>query len=333
MNLPELLRPQEQERHSPPRARLAEVKGFLLDHLIGSEALVERLLIGMLADGHILIEGAPGLAKTRAAKLLARSLDLSFARIQCTPDLMPADITGTSIWRPDRGVFEFAAGPIFHSLLLVDEINRAPPKVQSALLEAMAERQATVGGETRALPDPFMTIATQNPIEQEGTFPLPEAQLDRFMLHVELGLPDAASERRILDLVEREAFRDPPAPPAALNAQDIRAARAEATAVFLSPAVKDYIVRLVTAPRDKNLAPELSAKIEHPASPRGTLALAAAAKARAYLAGRDHVVPDDVAALAVDVLSHRTILSWRALADGDRARDVLRAYLEVIEPA
>jgi MoxR-like ATPase len=332
MNLPEPLRSLAHDR-SNARARLADVKDFLEGHLIGQDALVERLLIGLLADGHILLEGAPGLAKTRAVKLLARALDLSFARIQCTPDLMPADITGTSIWRQDRGLFEFSAGPIFHSLLLVDEINRAPPKVQSALLEAMAERQATVAGETRALPDPFMTIATQNPIEHEGTFPLPEAQLDRFMLHVELALPDAAAERRILDLVEQEEFREPQAPLAALNAQEIAEARAAAKAVFLSAAVKDYIVRLVTAPRNRDFAPQLAAKIEHPASPRGTLALAAAAKARAYLAGRDYVLPEDVAELAVDVLSHRTILAWRALADGDAARDVVRAYLDLIEPA
>jgi MoxR-like ATPase len=305
----------------------------LQSHLIGSETLIERLLIALLADGHVLIEGAPGLAKTRAAKLLAQALDLTFARVQCTPDLMPADITGASIWRPDRGVFEFAAGPVFHSLLLVDEINRAPPKVQSALLEAMAERQATVGGATRGLPDPFMTIATQNPIEHEGTFPLPEAQLDRFMLHVELALPDADAERRILDLVESESFREPEAPAAALTASEIAAARAAAKAVFLSPAVKDYIVRLVTAPRRRDFAPDLAAKIEHPASPRGTLALAAAAKTRAFLAGRDHVLPEDVAALAVDALAHRTILGWRALADGEAARDVICAYLAIVDPA
>jgi MoxR-like ATPase len=333
MNLPESPRSLEHSRSLAAHARLVEVKGFLQHHLIGAEALIERLLVGLLADGHILLEGAPGLAKTRAAKLLARALDLSFARIQCTPDLMPADITGTSIWRQDRGQFEFAPGPIFHALLLVDEINRAPPKVQSALLEAMAERQATIAGETRALPDPFMTIATQNPIEHEGTFPLPEAQLDRFMLHVELALPDAATELRILDLVEQEAYREPPAPPAALNAQDIDAVRAAAKAVFLSAAVKDYIVRLVTAPRSKDIAPELAAKIEHPASPRGTLALAAAAKARAYLAGRDYVLPDDVAELAVDALAHRTILSWRALAEGETARGVVRAYLDRVDPA
>lgn len=333
MKSPEPQSSQEKEKSAALRARLVEVQSFLNEHLIGSEALVERLLIGLLADGHLLLEGAPGLAKTRAAKLLARALDLSFARIQCTPDLMPADITGTSIWRQDRGVFEFAAGPVFHSLLLVDEINRAPPKVQSALLEAMAERQATVAGETRALPDPFMTIATQNPIEQEGVFPLPEAQLDRFMLHVEVALPDAGAERRILDLVEREEFREPAPARASLDRREIGEARAAARAVFLSPAVKDYIVRLVTAPRGGKVAPELAAKIEHPPSPRGTLALAAAAKARAYLAGRDFVLPEDVAELAVDVLSHRTILTWRALADGDTTRDLVRAYLDVIDPA
>ncbi len=333
MKSPEPLSSQEKEKSAALRARLIEVQTFLNEHLIGSETLVERLLIGLLADGHLLLEGAPGLAKTRAAKLLAQALDLSFARIQCTPDLMPADITGSSIWRQDRGVFEFAAGPIFHSLLLVDEINRAPPKVQSALLEAMAERQATVAGETRALPDPFMTIATQNPIEQEGVFPLPEAQLDRFMLHVEVGLPDADGERRILDLVEREEFREPAPARASLDRREISEARAAARNVFMSPAVKDYVVRLVTSPRNRNVAPELAAKIEHPPSPRGTLALAAAAKARAYLAGRDYVLPEDVSELAVDVLSHRTILTWRALADGETTRDLVRAYLDVVDPA
>jgi MoxR-like ATPase len=319
-------------READARARLADVRAFLEASLIDGGALVERLLIGLLADGHLLVEGAPGLAKTRAVKLLARGLNVAFARIQCTPDLMPADVTGTSIWRQDRGVFEFSAGPVFHSLVLVDEINRAPPKVQSALLEAMAERQVTVAGVTRKLPDPFMVVATQNPIEHEGTFRLPEAQLDRFMLHVELDLPDAATERKILDLVEREASHEAPGLDAPLSAAEIAAARTAALRVYLSPAVKDYIVRLVTAPRRKDIAPETSAKIEHPASPRGTLALAAAAKARAYLAGRDHVQPDDVANLAVDTLSHRTILTWRALADGASARSVIGEYLEFIEP-
>ncbi len=312
------------------RARFDELRAFLEASLVGSSALVERLLIGLLADGHLLVEGAPGLAKTRAVKLLARGLNVAFARIQCTPDLMPADLTGTSIWRQDRGVFEFSAGPVFHSLVLVDEVNRAPPKVQSALLEAMAERQVTAAGVTRPLPDPFMVVATQNPIEHEGTFRLPEAQLDRFMLHVELALPDAATERNILDLVEHETSRVSPSFDAPLGADDIATAREAARRVYLSPAVKDYIVRLVTAPRRKDFAPEIRGKIEYAASPRGTLALAMAAKARAFLKGRDHVLPQDVAELAIDVLSHRTTLTWRALADGATAREVIGDYLNLV---
>lgn len=317
---------------APPMDSLGAIRKFLNNYLIGSDELIEKLLICLLADGHILIEGAPGLGKTRSAKLLAQKLDLSFARIQCTPDLMPADITGTSVWRPDRGVFEFLPGPIFHSLLLVDEINRAPPKVQSALLEAMAEKQATVAGETRALPNPFMTIATQNPIEQEGTFPLPEAQLDRFMLHVKLSLPNAETERQILDLIEGDYFIAASPLNITWNAQAIKSAQKGVRDVFLSPAVKDYIVRLVTAPRDKNFALDLSTKIDYPASPRGTLSLAGASKARAYLLGRDYVVPDDVQALAVDALSHRTILSWQALSEGFTTRSIITEYLERVSP-
>ena len=315
------------------QARVATLRGTLQEGLVGSAMLVERLLTGMLAGGHLLLEGAPGLAKTRAVKLLAQGLGTSFARIQCTPDLMPADLTGTSVWRQDRGTFEFAAGPVFHSLVLVDEINRAPPKVQSALLEAMAEHQVTAAGVTRALPEPFMVIATQNPIEHEGTFPLPEAQLDRFMLHVALRLPDAATERLILDLVERESAGQASGAGAPLSGAEVAAARTGAARVHLSPAVRDYIVRLVTAARRSDIAPDLRAKIEHPASPRGTLALAACAKARAWLEGRDHVLPADVAALAADVLAHRTILTWRALADGETTRGVVAAYLARIHPA
>jgi MoxR-like ATPase len=314
------------------RARLDELRAFLETSLVAGAELVERLLIGLLADGHLLVEGAPGLAKTRAAKLLARGLNVGFARIQCTPDLMPADLTGTSIWRQDRGQFEFSAGPVFHSLVLVDEINRAPPKVQSALLEAMAERQVTAAGVTHRLPDPFMVIATQNPMEHEGTFRLPEAQLDRFMLHVELALPDAATERKILDLVEHETSYDSRNFDTPLGASDIAAARAATRRIYLSPAVKDYIVRLVTAPRRKDFAPQIHGKIEYAASPRGTLALAMAAKARAFLAGRDHVLPHDVAELAIDVLSHRTMLTWRALADGATAREVIGDYVDLVAP-
>ena len=308
--------------------RFADLKAFLESRLIGGTVLVERLLIALLAGGHLLVEGAPGLAKTRAVKLLAQGLHAPFARIQCTPDLMPADLTGSSIFRPDKGTFEYVPGPIFHSLVLVDEINRAPPKVQSALLEAMAEHQVTAAGVTHSLPEPFMVVATQNPIEHEGTFPLPEAQLDRFMLKVEVKLPGAGVERLILDLVEDEAAGDATAPPPPLNPSEIAEARKGAMAVFLSPAVKDYIVRLVTAPRDAEAHAATVAKVEHPASPRGTLALASAAKAKAYLQGRDHVVPADIADLAADILSHRTILSWRALADGDTARGVIGEFLD-----
>jgi MoxR-like ATPase len=312
------------------RARLDELRTFLEASLVGGATLVERLLIGLLADGHLLIEGAPGLAKTRAVKVLARGLNVGFARIQCTPDLMPADLTGTSIWRQDRGLFEFSAGPVFHSLVLVDEINRAPPKVQSALLEAMAERQVTAAAQTRPLPDPFMVVATQNPIEHEGTFRLPEAQLDRLMLHVELALPDAAAERKILDLVEHETSHVAPSFDAPLSAEDIAAARLAVRRVYLSPAVKDCIVRLVTAPRHNSFAPQVRGKVEYAASPRGTLALAMAAKARAFLKGRDHVLPQDAVELAIDVLSHRTTLTWRALADGATARAVISDYLDLV---
>ena len=316
------------ERDDPGvQKRFIDLGTFLESRLIGGSLLVERLLIALLAGGHLLVEGAPGLAKTRAVKLLAQGLHAPFARIQCTPDLMPADLTGSSIFRPDSGTFEYVPGPIFHSLVLVDEINRAPPKVQSALLEAMAEHQVTASGVTHPLPEPFMVVATQNPIEHEGTFPLPEAQLDRFMLKVEVTLPDAAVERQILDLVEGEATGEAVDAPAPIAPHEIVAARKAAMATYLSPAVKDYIVRLVTAPRETNHA-DLAGKVEHPASPRGTLALASAAKAKAYLAGRDHVVPGDVADLAGDILSHRTILTWRATADGNTPRRVIESFLE-----
>lgn len=314
------------------RDRVGALRSGLAGGLIGAGALIERLLIGLLTGGHVLVEGAPGLAKTRAVKRLSAGLDASFARIQCTPDLMPADLTGTTVWRPDDGKFEFLAGPLFHSLVLVDEINRAPPKVQSALLEAMAERQVTAGSTTHQLPDPFMVVATQNPIEHEGTFPLPEAQLDRFLLHVVVGLPDAASERKILDLVERETVSGEDAMPLRLTADEVRRARREVANVHLAPALKDYIVRIVSATRDADVAPDVRKAIEYPVSPRGTLSLAAAAKARAYLEGRDHATPDDVAELVADTLAHRLVLTWRAAADGRTARDLIAPLLDSVRP-
>ncbi|ETX28670.1 AAA family ATPase [Roseivivax isoporae] len=316
----------DQAAIEPPARAVGALTAHLESGLVGHGRLIERLLIGVLAGGHLLVEGAPGLAKTRAVKWLAQAVDGSFARIQCTPDLMPSDLTGTPVWRPQDGVFEFVPGPVFHNLVLVDEVNRAPPKVQSALLEAMAERQVTSGNATHALPDPFLVVATQNPIEHDGTFPLPEAQLDRFLLHVMLEMPDPATERRILDLVEAETQGTPPRP-ARLSLGELATARSEAMAVHLSPPLRDYIVRLVTATRAAPFADE----VEHAVSPRGSLALAAAAKARAWLKGRDYALPEDVADLAPDALAHRLVLTWRAVAEGRTPRALVADVLARVE--
>lgn len=299
--------------------------------LIGHEVLVERLMVALLTGGHVLIEGPPGLAKTRAVKHLAAGLMGSFSRIQCTPDLMPSDITGTQVFLPDKSQFDFLPGPIFHNLVLVDEINRAPPKVQSALLEAMGEAQVTAGGVTRPLEDPFMVVATQNSIEHEGTFPLPEAQLDRFLLHVNLTLPGQEAELAILDLVEDEARTISPEPAAQLRREDIQAARSAVADIHLAPALKDYIVRLIVATRETEGGP-LEGLIEHAVSPRGTLALAASARARAALLNRDHALPEDVDALAADTLSHRLIPSWRATSEGLDARDLIARLMSHVRP-
>lgn len=312
---------------TPPEGGLRLLWEHLSQGLIGHEALIERLLVSLLAGGHLLVEGPPGLAKTRSVKWLAQAVDLSFARIQCTPDLMPSDLTGTPIWRPQDGRFEFVRGPVFHNLVLVDEINRAPPKVQSALLEAMAEGQVTAGSETHALPQPFLVVATQNPIEHDGTFPLPEAQLDRFLLYTLLTLPDAETELRILDLVEAEA-KAPAAAPEPMALTELESLRGQAMAVHLSPELRDYIVRLVMATREGPQA----AEVEHAVSPRGSLALASAAKARAFLRGRDYALPEDVEALAPDALAHRMVLTWRAVAEGRTARQVVADILDAVEP-
>jgi MoxR-like ATPase len=304
--------------------------GQVREGLIGHEVLVERLMIALLVGGHVLIEGPPGLAKTRAVKRLAAGLAGDFARIQCTPDLMPSDIIGTQVFRPDSGRFDFQPGPVFHELVLVDEINRAPPKAQSALLEAMGEAQVTAGGVTRPLPDPFMVVATQNSIEHEGTFPLPEAQLDRFLLHLDLALPGAEAELAILDLVESEGRADPPPPALRLGGDAIRTARLAVAQIWLAPALKDYIVRLVVATRDAD--GPLEGLIEHAVSPRGTLSLAASARARAALSGRDHALPEDVEALAADVLSHRLIPGWRATSEGLTSRDLIARLLSHVRP-
>ncbi len=286
--------------------------------ILGQEALIERLLIALLADGHLLVEGAPGLAKTKAIKALASGLEGDFHRIQFTPDLLPADLTGTEIYRPQDGSFRFEPGPIFHNLLLADEVNRAPAKVQSALLEAMGERQVTIGRKTYPLPPLFLVMATQNPIEQEGTYPLPEAQLDRFLLHVRVDYPDQATEKAILALSRREARASEPAPlEAPLTQQRIFAARQATLDLYLSPDVEDYLIQLVMATRQPaRYSTDLEPWLRFGASPRATLALDRCARARAWLAGRDYVSPEDLQDLAPDVLRHRVLLSYEAEAEG-----------------
>ncbi|HTL14823.1 MAG TPA: MoxR family ATPase [Thermomonas sp.] len=288
--------------------------------IVGQQGLVERLLIALLADGHLLVEGAPGLAKTTAIRALASRLEADFSRVQFTPDLLPADLTGTEVWRPQDGRFEFQAGPIFHSILLADEINRAPAKVQSALLEAMGERQVTVGRHTYPLPPLFLVMATQNPIEQEGTFPLPEAQLDRFLMHVRIGYPRADAETEILRLAReraRDALRPAPAPATRIAQADVFAARAAVLDLHLAPALERYLVELVLASREPaRYDAALARRIAWGASPRGSIALERCARARAWLAGRDFVTPEDVRAVAPDVLRHRVLPSYEATAEG-----------------
>ncbi len=305
-----------------------------LDALVlGRSTLIERLLTALLADGHVLLEGPPGLAKTRAAYLLATSVNASFQRIQFTPDLLPADLTGTTVYDAHEHRFDFHAGPLFHDVILADEINRAPAKVQAALLEAMEERQITVGGETRKLGDPFFVIATQNPIEEEGTYELPAAQLDRFMMRVLVDYPDVETERGILELVQQESRRGaghmPPLDTITkVDTSDLRAARHDVLETHIAEPVKDYIVRLVAATRGHGDDLEaLIAHIAHAVSPRGTLALAKLSQARAWLHGRDHVLPEDVQALAVDALAHRLGLTYRAEAEGIVDRDLVETFL------
>ena len=303
----------------------SDLRATLSAEIVGQAALIERLLIALLADGHLLVEGAPGLAKTSAIRALAARLDADFARVQFTPDLLPADLTGTEVWRPQDGRFEFQAGPIFHPLLLADEINRAPAKVQSALLEAMGERQVTVGRQTYALPPLFLVMATQNPIEQEGTFPLPEAQLDRFLMHVRIGYPEAATETEILRLARERARASVSATPPAITRipqEDVFAARAAVLDLHVAPAVERYLIELVLASREpQRYDNALARRIAWGASPRGSIALERCARAHAWLAGRDFVTPDDVRAIAHDVLRHRILPSYEATAegwDGDR---------------
>ena len=316
--------------HGNAQQRIRAVSEWLSGRIIGQEALIERLLMALLCGGHLLVEGAPGLAKTRAIKELASVVAGDFHRIQFTPDLLPSDVTGTEVYRPEDGSFSFQRGPVFHNLLLADEINRAPAKVQSALLEAMAEHQVSFGRETFPLPDLFLVMATQNPIEQEGTYPLPEAQLDRFLMHVKVDYPDAASEAEILKLVRTEvASATADAQPLALvDEAAVFSARQALLGLHMAEPVERYIIALTTGSR--NPTGELSEWLEYGASPRGTIALDQCSRALAWLDGRDFVTPDDVQAVAHDVLRHRLILSFEAEARGVSTDDAVDALLNQV---
>ena len=303
---------------------ITDLKNWLSHQIIGQEQLLDRLLIALLADGHLLVEGAPGLAKTKAIKDLSRAIEGDFHRIQFTPDLLPSDITGTEIFRPEDGSFRFQEGPIFHNLVLADEINRAPAKVQSALLEAMAEHQVSVGRESLKLPDLFLVMATQNPIEQEGTYPLPEAQLDRFLMHVTIDYPAIEAERDILHLVRDEAQNKVPEPPRQISQQELFAARQEILAMHMANEVEEYIIQLIMATRKPELyGDDLASWLEYGASPRGTISLDRCARAHAWIQGRDFVSPDDVQEILFDVLRHRILLSFEAEASGVTPDQVL----------
>ncbi|EON93998.1 magnesium chelatase subunit I [Marinobacter lipolyticus SM19] len=306
-----------------------ELRTQLAKRIIGQEKLVDRLLIALLADGHLLVEGAPGLAKTTAIKALADHLEGDFHRIQFTPDLLPSDVTGSEIYRAETGQFEFQKGPIFHNLVLADEINRAPAKVQSALLEAMGERQVSVGMRTFPLDPLFMVMATQNPIEQEGTYPLPEAQLDRFLMHVVIDYPSADAEKAILHLARNDYRQGQPAATIRLSADQVFEARRDIADIYMAEPVEQYLLALVLATRDpQQLDPELARWTAFGASPRGTIALDRCARALAWLEGRDYVSPDDVRNIAFDVLRHRILLTFEAEAEGMTADAVIQRLID-----
>ena len=309
------------------------LRTYLNEQILGQDNLVERLLLALLADGHLLVEGPPGLAKTRAIKALAHGIEGNFQRLQFTPDMLPADLTGSDIYRPEEGGFHFQRGPLFHNLILADEINRAPAKVQSALLEAMAERQISVGSATYPLPRLFLVMATQNPIEHEGTYPLPEAQLDRFMLHTLVDYPDRATTLRIMELTRREAreARELPPPRFALTQDQVFAARREVLELTLADSVAEYIAALVEATRfpDK-YSSKLAEWLRWGASPRAAIAMERGARALAWLDGRDYVSPEDVQAIAPDALRHRLLLDYTAQAHGISAQDCVTELLHQV---
>jgi len=313
---------------------IAQLREWLANKIVGQEHLIERLMIALLADGHLLVEGAPGLAKTKAIKTLSEGLEADFHRVQFTPDLLPADITGSDIYRPQQGTFEFQAGPLFHNLVLADEINRAPAKVQSALLEAMAERQISVGKNTYPLPDLFLVMATQNPIEQEGTYPLPEAQMDRFLMHILVDYPAPETERAILALSRQEALNDASTGIEPLSQKTLFAARQAVNQIHMTEAVEEYLVQLILATRNsESYGGDLAQWLDYGASPRATIALDRCSRSLAWMEGRDFVTPDDIRAIAHDVLRHRLILSFEAEANGITANQVIDKLLDTVPSA
>jgi MoxR-like ATPase len=314
------------------RNALIALKNHIAEEIIGQDVLVERMLIGLLADGHILVEGAPGLAKTRAINVLSHGIEGDFHRVQFTPDLLPADLTGTEIYRPQQGTFEFQKGPLFHNLILADEINRSPAKVQAALLEAMAERQITVGQATYKLPALFMVMATQNPIEQEGTYPLPEAQLDRFLLQVKVDYPNVEHEKTILRLVRAEArqvgqksLKKSFTP---ISQATLFEARNAVLDLHLAEPLEDYLLQLILATRKPEVyGADLASWLQYGASPRASIALDRCARAKAWLSERDYVAPEDIQEMAFDVLRHRLILSYEAEAEGMTTDGVIKELI------
>lgn len=316
------------------RDKIVGLKDYMDSRIIGQKDLVKKMIITLLAEGHALVEGAPGLAKTKAIKTLADCISASFNRIQFTPDLLPSDITGSEIYVSQKGEFEFRKGPIFANLVLADEINRAPAKVQSALLEAMAERQVSAGGQRYLLPRLFMVMATQNPIEHEGTYNLPEAQLDRFLMYIKIDQPNAADERKILELVRGEGTLSTPNLITGfdkIEIADVEAATREALNTHISRELEEYLVQLIVATRKpEKYDGELAGMVMFGASPRATIALDRAAKINAWLAGRDFVTPEDIHAVIYDILRHRIILSFEAQAEGVTSDDIIGRLLNLV---
>ncbi|WP_394129838.1 AAA family ATPase [Shewanella maritima] len=314
-----------------PLSRFHSLREYLDKVVLGQPVLTENLLIALIADGHLLVEGPPGLAKTRAVKALCDGIQGDFHRIQFTPDLLPADLTGTDIYRQQTGNFEFEAGPIFHNLILADEINRAPAKVQSALLEAMAEGQVTVGKNSYPLPPLFLVMATQNPLENEGTYPLPEAQLDRFLMHLNLDYPSAETEFEILRQSRTEAKTQQLPTMEPISQADIFAAREQALDIYLAEPLEKYIVEIIMATRQpQKYSDELASWLEYGVSPRATISLERCARARAWVHNRDFVSPEDVQAVAGNVLRHRLLLSYQAQAEGINAEHVINHILSLV---